>query len=85
MTNRFEACARPNAASAAAMTAVNENMKNATCAGDLSILRPKSQTIRPKLTSECFTLNASAKAAVINASNGRNEIMNCSINPAFHL
>lgn len=83
--NRLETCARPDAASEAAMAAVNENMKNATCAGDLSILQPKSQTARPKLTTECFTLNANAKAAVITASNGRNETMNCSINPAFHL
>ena len=81
--NRFETCVRPEATSEAAMTAVNENMKKATCDGDLSILKPKSQTIRPKLIPERFTLKAGIKAAII-ASNGRNEIKNCSINSAFH-
>ncbi len=81
---KFETCDRPDATREAATAAENENMKKATCAGDLSILQPKSRTICPKLTSECFTLNANAKVAAITASNGRSEAIDCSINPAFN-
>jgi len=84
MINRLETCANADATSAVAMAAVNENMKKATCAGDLSILRPKSLTIRPKPTLERFIPKASVKTAIITASNGRKETMNCSINPAFN-
>ena len=82
--NKLETCAKAEATNAVAMAAVNENMKNATCAGEFSILQRKSLTIRPKLTLERFTLNASAKAAAITASNGRKLTINCSINPAFN-
>lgn len=83
ITSKLETCAKADATNAVAIAAVNENMKKATCAGDLSILQPKSLTTRIKPTLEHFTQNASVKAAAITASNGRNETINCNINPAF--
>jgi len=80
--NRVETCANAPEMMPEAMAAVTENMKNATCAGELATHRSNSNSsctiLRPG-----YSVLSAAEKAIIKAASGRNADRNCSISSTF--
>lgn len=78
-----ETCANAPEMIPEAMAAVIENMKKATCAGELATHRSNSYSSRAILRPEYPVFSTAAKTAAIKAASGRNAERNCSINLTF--